>query len=196
MATAFGVATSGVLMFSALSAQNVDPFYPAVYGSVTDPDAAAEKVDYCLAHPQAQGVFHYHSASICLADSSYQNRGPVIDADIKGLMQSVWEAVPYRSAFGVSKDGRPVLTPYHGNKQAYGDCEVDVCNGVTINGHYHYATTFFHPYIMGCYGMGSAPELYQQCSMNPRLCNVVMGGVTATVSMAVASASALFMTLY
>lgn len=52
MATAFGVATSGVLMFSALSAENVDPFYPAVYGSVTDPDAVVEKVDYCLAHPQ------------------------------------------------------------------------------------------------------------------------------------------------
>ena len=51
MKTAFGVATSGVLMFSALSAENVDPFYPAVYGSVTDPDAVAEKVDYCLAHP-------------------------------------------------------------------------------------------------------------------------------------------------
>ena len=51
MKTAFGVATSGVLMFSALSAENVDPFYPAIYGSVTDPDAVAEKVDYCLAHP-------------------------------------------------------------------------------------------------------------------------------------------------
>lgn len=49
--TAFGVATSGVLMFSALSAENVDPFYPAAYADVTDPDAVIEKVDWCLAHP-------------------------------------------------------------------------------------------------------------------------------------------------
>lgn len=50
--TAFGVANTGVLMFSALSGENVDPFYPAAYGHVTDPDAVIEKVDWCIAHPQ------------------------------------------------------------------------------------------------------------------------------------------------
>ena len=49
--TAFGVATSGVLLFSALSAEKVDPFYPAVYADVTNPDDVVEKVDWCLAHP-------------------------------------------------------------------------------------------------------------------------------------------------
>ena len=119
-----------------------------------------------------------------------------MDDDLKTIMQSQWEAMPYRSAFAISKDGRPILSPYHGNKQAYSDCQVDVCNGLTINGHYMYASTFFHPYMMGCYGVGSAPELYQECSMNPRLCNVIMGAVINSVSLAVAGASALYMTIF
>lgn len=49
--TAFGVASTGVLLFSALSAENVDPFYPGVYADVTNPDDVVERVDYCLAHP-------------------------------------------------------------------------------------------------------------------------------------------------
>lgn len=49
--TAYGVATTGVLIFSAISGEGVDPFYPAAYGSVTDPDSVVEAVDWCLAHP-------------------------------------------------------------------------------------------------------------------------------------------------
>jgi hypothetical protein len=49
--TAWGIATTGVLMFNAVSGEGVDPFYPAAYGSVTDPSAVVEKVDKCLAHP-------------------------------------------------------------------------------------------------------------------------------------------------
>lgn len=114
-------------------------------------------------------------------------------------MEQAWAAVPYRSAFGMSKDGRPILSPFHGNGIAYSDCEVDVCNGLEINGHYMYATTFFHPYIQGCYGKGSAPALYQECSSNPRLCGTLLGTIGAvytSVSWAVAGASALYMTLY
>lgn len=54
----------------------------------------------------------------------------------------------------------------------YNDCDVDVCNGMKIGGHYAYVATFFHPYIMGCYGPGDSPNLYHQCSANPRKCNV------------------------
>merc|ERR1712146_12515 len=91
----------------------------------------------CLAHPQAMGIFHYHSASPCLA---------------------------------ISKDGRPILGPYKQDGTSYSDCDVDACNGVELDGSYMYATTFFHPYIMGCYGKGSNPSVSQQCSSNPRNC--------------------------
>lgn len=49
--TAFGVAITGVLIFNSISGEGVDPFYPAAYGSVTDPDSVIEKVDWCIAHP-------------------------------------------------------------------------------------------------------------------------------------------------
>lgn len=49
--TAWGVATSGLLMFSSASAEGVDPFYPTAYGEVTDPDSVVEMVDSCLSHP-------------------------------------------------------------------------------------------------------------------------------------------------
>lgn len=178
-------------MFSALSGENVDPFYPAAYADVTDPDAVVEKVDWCLAHPQVQGVFHYHTAATCLADAAaYMSKTGRMDRDVKTFMQNAWMAIPFRTAVGVSKDGRPILSPYHDNGKAYDDCEVDVCNGIDVNGHYMYATTFFHPYIMGCYGKGNKIELYQQCSTNPRLCNVVYealdSGMAKSVSLLIA----------
>ena len=36
--TAWGIATSGMALFNSITSHGVDPFYPAVYGTVTDPD--------------------------------------------------------------------------------------------------------------------------------------------------------------
>lgn len=74
-------------------------------------------------------------------------------------MVETWSKAPYRSVFGISKDGRPIYTPYYGNGYDYNDCEIDMCNGIEIGGIYSYVTSFFHPYIMGCYGRGSNTEL-------------------------------------
>lgn len=49
--TCVGVALTGVLLLGAVSANSVDPIYPAVYGTVTDVDDAKESFDACLAHP-------------------------------------------------------------------------------------------------------------------------------------------------
>ena len=49
--TAWGVATSGALMFDSVSIDSVDPYFPAVYGSVTNTASSTEKVDFCQAHP-------------------------------------------------------------------------------------------------------------------------------------------------
>lgn len=181
--TAYGVAITGVLIFNSISGEGVDPFYPAAYGSVTDPDSVVEKVDWCIAHPQVTGIFHYHSAATCAANTGYINtKSGHMSGDVNTVTREVWKGnKPYRSAFGISKDGRPMLSPMYGNGAEYDYCSVDVCNGMDINGNYMYVTTFFHPYIQGCYGRGSAPELYQQCSTNPRLCNVVYQGAIAGV---------------
>lgn len=49
--TAWGVSKTGIIMFNGISAEGVDPFYPAAYGRVTNPDSVKERVDMCLAHP-------------------------------------------------------------------------------------------------------------------------------------------------
>jgi hypothetical protein len=72
------------------------------------------------------------------------------------VYKNSYKKLPFRSIFGLSKDGRPIYTPYHGNLQEYGSCDVDVCNGLKIGGHYAYVSTFFHPYIMGCFGPGDS----------------------------------------
>ena len=68
--TVWGVAKTGTLIMSGLSIEGVDPFYPAAYGSVTDPSSVVEKTDNCLAHPQVAGIFHYHTATNCIPDPS------------------------------------------------------------------------------------------------------------------------------
>lgn len=73
--------------------------------------------------------------------------------------------------FGLAKDGRPIYTPYYDNLKPYDDCDVDVCNGLMIGDHYAYVSTFFHPYILGCFGPGDSPNLSQRCSTRPRNCN-------------------------
>jgi len=187
-------------LFNSISGEGADPFYPVATAS--DPDATAEKVDWCQAHPQIAGIFHYHSASPCIADAAtYEAKlatGRNTD-DIKTQMQTAWQAKPDSDVLGIAKDGRPIMTPYHNNLQSYGDCEVDVCNGMMIGGNYMYVSTFFHPYVMGCYGKGSAPELYQGCSANPRLCNAVYNSALASigpVSLFAAGALLVSQTLY
>ncbi len=68
--TAYGIAINNVMLFTSISAEGVDPYFPAAYGSVTDPSSVVESVDNCLGHPQGQGAFHHHSISPCMTDIS------------------------------------------------------------------------------------------------------------------------------
>jgi len=43
--TMWGVSTTGVQIYNAISADGVDPFYPAKYGHVIFPEDYLEKVD-------------------------------------------------------------------------------------------------------------------------------------------------------
>ena len=109
--------------------------------------------------------------STCIGDPSI-NPLARDKTDILAKTRAAYKAMPYRSVFGLAKDGRPIYTPHFGNGQDYKDCEVDICNGMSIGGHYSYVSTFFHPYVMGCFGPGDSPNLAQECSANPRSCNV------------------------
>lgn len=191
-----------------ISAEGVDPFYPAVYGSVSDPAAVVEKIDWCVAHPQVHGIFHYHTASTCRADRTWINgKTGRVDQGVKEMTKEVYtQHLSYRSVLGISKDGRPIYTPYHSGGTAYTSCEVDVCNGMEIDGNYAYVATEFHPYIIGCYGSGNSPSYRQQCSSNPRECGACPAGAycgggngagkLVTYGLATASAVAIASTLF
>ena len=174
MNTGWGIAVSGVQIFNGLSAEIVDPFAPAKYADVLFPAENVESVDACLAHPQAAGIFHYHVAPTCIPDKATWE--PLLEdrnagaTPIESARQVYTEHMPYRSVLGVSKDGRPIYTPIYSNGEEYTGCDVDVCNGMEIGGHYAYVSTFFHPYFMGCYGPGPGSDYAQACSQNPRIC--------------------------
>lgn len=109
MGTMYGIGVNNVALFTAISAESVDPFYPAVYASVTDPDSVVERVDECLGHPQAQGVYHHHSYSPCLLDTSANSVtacGAGSTCDVKAEMESY--APGELSVVGLAKDGRMI----------------------------------------------------------------------------------------
>ena len=51
---AIGYAINGVSIFSPLSIESTDPFYPT-------PGLALEDLDACMGHPQATQIYHYHA---------------------------------------------------------------------------------------------------------------------------------------
>ena len=68
MGTLVGMALDGVVLFNAVSANSVDPFYPKSYTlNGVSYTAATEMVDGCGGHPQDNGLYHYHMAMPCIA---------------------------------------------------------------------------------------------------------------------------------
>jgi hypothetical protein len=62
--------------------------------------------------------------------------------DYLQIYKDAYKSLPYRSVFGLAKDGRPIYTPYHGNMKTYDECNVDLCNGLVIGEDYAYVSTF------------------------------------------------------
>ena len=192
--TAWGLTTSGVAMFNGISGEETDPFYPKAYGRCTTAADCVEMVDTCFSHPENTGFMHYHVASPCQGNPAYDDNGVtgLRDNDVIETLKSAWLAShPYRDVVGLSKDGRPIYTPYYDNGKSYEDCDVDVCNGYWLDGNYVYVSTWFHPYVQGCYGPGNYPNFTQSCSTNGRKCSVGSGSVALGLSMAVALASSI-----
>lgn len=183
--TSWGVTLSGIQMFNGISGEGTDPFYPTEYGRCTDRTQCVEGVDICLIHPENTGHLHYHVPSPCMADHTWDDNGVTAQRnDVISSIRSAYELRPYRTLVGISKDGRPIYSPYYSNGRTYSDCDVDICNGKEINGHYAYVSTLFHPYVMGCYGPGSNPSFSQQCSSNARACGVVTNTFSGALKIA------------
>jgi hypothetical protein len=130
-------------------------------------------------------MLHYHSAGSCIGDPSINNTGGFNGDgkdDIAHFIANSWSKKPFRTALGVSKDGRVIYSPLYNNGSAYASCDVDLCNGRLIGGQYAYVATLFHPFVMGCYGPGSYPTVPQQCSLRPRVCNKTAASALSNAS--------------
>ena len=60
---------------------------------------------------------------------------------------------------GLALDGRIIYGPYKNSTTLWNGCDVDSCNGATVNGSYSYALTTFHPYTVGCWGPSTKTTL-------------------------------------
>ena len=178
---AIGISITGVVFYNGMAAENIDLVYPAPFGKVKDISGvrADEKQDDNLLHPQTQGRFHYHTLSPAFAKTEKERAQPAVSftGDTNELIEGYFKSSSYsqgRKVVGLAKDGHIIWGPYKKSGSSYkliDPCDVDVCNGMEVDGQYGYASTLFHPYLVGCWGPGSSPiRLGQQCSAKPRFC--------------------------
>lgn len=117
-----GVMTSGVALFNALDAGGRDA-------------GAWETQDSCDGHPQMDGIYHYHTLSSCIKDTSVHD------------------------VIGYALDGFPITGPKVSNNNILTTSDLDECHGIvsqiTLDGKsvtmYHYVMTEDFPYSISCY---------------------------------------------
>jgi len=151
----------------------VDPFYP----SPDVPPYYQDKIDSCLGFVSANRPFYqFYSFSPCMQASPQKSSSsgqscasyPGCKSDVKTYMTNgISKQV---NPVGVALDGHIIYAPFKSNTQQWDYCDVDVCNGLQVNGVYAYAMTSFHPYTVACWGPGNKSILQQSCSTNPKMC--------------------------
>ena len=163
-----GIALDGVVYQNQIGVNGVDPFYPAVYGSVTDPASAVTKVDLCLGRPGGEGMYNYKSMSPCVAKPGSQEAGEC-GSGCDVATQSVVGYEKELTVIGIAKDGHVLYGPYLSGGEKAGGAGLDVCNGAVglLDGDcesYAYFATDTFPYLIGCFGAGNRPSYTPQCS--------------------------------
>lgn len=117
-----GIMLTGVALFSGFDAGGRDA-------------GAWEVQDSCDGHPEATGVYHYHTLSSCIKDISV------------------------KTVIGFALDGFPITGPKVGNNNTLTTSDLDECHGlssqVVLDGKavttYHYVMTQDFPYSLSCY---------------------------------------------
>lgn len=117
-----GVMLTGVALFSGFDAGGRDA-------------GAWEVQDDCQGHPQSGGVYHYHTLSSCIKDTSV------------------------KTVIGFALDGFPITGPTVGTNNILTTADLDECHGLTsqivLDGKtvtmYHYVMTQDFPYSVSCY---------------------------------------------
>jgi hypothetical protein len=117
-----GVMLTGVALFNGFDAGGRDA-------------GAWEVQDSCQGHPQGTGIYHYHTLSACIKDTSVS------------------------TVIGFALDGFPITGPRVGDKNYLTTSDLDECHGIvseiTLDGKktttYHYVMTQDFPYSASCF---------------------------------------------
>ena len=139
------------------------------------------------AHTQPDGAYHYHgdplamynnlgqaaSGVIGFAADGFPIHGPFIDdnGSIRRVTSSYvlvgdGSARQSQSGEGAFPGGNYDGTYIDDYEYQAGSGDLDVCNGMTINGHYGYFTTSTYPWIMKCF-RGSPDSSFSKNSGKP-----------------------------
>ncbi len=120
------------------------------------------------AHTQPDGAYHYHGSPVALFDSNTPLTSPVIGFAADGFPifgsyfydgSSVRKAI---SSYQLKVGSRGVLGDtnpggnYDGSYRddylySNGSGDLDICNGMTVNGVYGYYVTDTYPWVMACF---------------------------------------------
>ena len=173
-----GVALNGVFFFTSANEFKFDPLFPQAYYYYSSGKATA--FDTCLGYSGTYNTYRYHTFSPCLYDIPQRiegqylcsmNESCALDPRIYAL-SLIPEELRVFQPIGLARDGRIIYSPFKPDGTGiWQPCEVDVCNGVKFGDYYAYVTTFFFPYVVGCWGPGSLSiDLEASCSTNSRFC--------------------------
>jgi hypothetical protein len=137
-----GIMLTGIALFNAFDAGGHDA-------------GAWEVQDACSGHPQRDGIYHYHTLSACIKDTSIH------------------------TVVGYALDGFPITGPKVGVKNVLTTRDLDECHGITsqvnVDGRsvttYHYVMTQDFPYSVSCFRSAAipAPDLQQYPQPAPKL---------------------------
>jgi hypothetical protein len=143
---AIGVALDGLLINPGINADQVDNFYPASYGTYTYANDNQSYFDHCMSHTNGDGYYHYHGPSPCVGNTGLQGSTPYRCYSLTSCWGKYMDYINANwptelTVFGLAKDGHIIWGPYDDNGDLFDSCDLDYCNGATIDGVYGYAAT-------------------------------------------------------
>lgn len=163
-----GVFFTGIPVSTVLNSDDVDPYNPPA----TYTEYNFSPVDQCGSYPDENGKYQSHFAPACYADESLQtNFNLVAGHDAVEYVDNAFDSFGHQEPIGIAKDGHIIWGPKNAEGQEWNDCELDICNGLFVDGFYGYAATNYFPYTVGCYGPGNYNTLAPTCSGIVRQCS-------------------------
>lgn len=172
-----GIALNGVPIFSGVSELGMDAYAAASYNGVKATNIAP---DYCLGDNSHTSFYHYYTMSPCILSGALKssptakscNSDTTCKSDKETYLLKAKSSQKTLTPIGIARDGHKIYGPFDDNGDTWDPCDVDICNGLIIDGEYAYVMTTFFPYTVGCLGDGNipTPEYLASCSKNPRKC--------------------------